>query len=80
MIGYFTNGYGDVGPVVFDRSPTWWIITSGGLSERFPVRWSGIFDALCLFQTQSVFHCGGPAAADWKVPGVPNDQNRLCQP
>jgi len=29
--------------------PTWWIITSGGVSERFPVHRTGFFDALRLF-------------------------------
>jgi len=29
-----TNKSGDVDPVVFNRLPTWWIITSGGVPER----------------------------------------------
>jgi len=45
---------GDVGPVVFDRLPTRWIITNGGVSERLPVRRSGLFDDLQLFHVGPV--------------------------
>jgi len=45
----YTNRSGDVGPVVFDRLPTWWIKTSAGVSERFPVCRSGFLDESRLF-------------------------------
>jgi len=49
MNRFHTNRSDDVGPVVFNRLPTWWIIASGGLSERFPVHRSGFFDEFRLF-------------------------------
>jgi len=62
MIRDHTNVSGDVGPVVFDHLLTWWIIASGDLSERFPVRRSGFFDELQLFHIWLVdskrFHRG----------------------
>jgi len=86
MIRDHTNRSGDFGPIDFDRLPTWWTITSGGVSERFPVRRSGFFDELRLFHVGLVdWKRFPPLAAERKwfsgaVPDVPNGQNRLGQP
>jgi len=49
MIRDHTSRSGDVGPAVFEHLPTWWNITSGGVSEKFLVRRPGFFNELRLF-------------------------------
>jgi len=43
---------GEVGPVVFDHLPTWWLIARGAVSARLPGVW--IFDEFRLFDVQLV--------------------------
>jgi len=79
VIRRHTTRSGDVGPDVCDRLPKWWLITSGGVSERFPVGRSGLFDEFRQFDVGLLASTLTVAAANqkwflWAIPSVFNGQ------
>jgi len=72
---------GVLGPVVFDRLPTWLIITSGGVLKLFPVRPPGFFDESDIKQSPKnhVQHTGNRSGKPLPVCCRPDDfvWNRL---